>query len=332
MQGATPERIFAALTAHQLSAAVRAAVELDLFTAVGEGNHDAPAIAKRCGASEKGCRVLCDYLAIHGLLLKSEGRWSVAPDAAAFLDRRSPAYMGDAVGFLLSPEVLKSDANLAAAVRKGGTVGETSVAPENPLWVNFARNMAPLMAGAAMDIAELLGDGGGAAWKILDIAAGHGIFGIEIAKKNPRAEVVALDWAAVLEVGKENARRAGVADRYRTLAGSAFDVEMRTGYDLALLTNFLHHFDRARCVSLLRKVHAALKPGGRAVTLEFIPNEDRISPPACADFPLTMLAMTDGGDAYTFRELEGMFQDAGFAGSALHDLKRSPERLVISTR
>ena len=183
-----------------------------------------------------------------------------------------------------------------------------------------------------MEISELLGDSGDAAWKILDIAAGHGLFGIEIAKRNPRAEVVALDWAAVLDVARENAEHSGVSDRYRTIAGSAFDADMGSGYDLALITNFLHHFDYSHCVMLLKRIHAALKPGGRAVTLDFVPNEDRISPAASAGFALGMLSMTDGGDAYTFRELESMFRDAGFAGSTLHELKRSPERVVISAR
>ena len=56
--------------------------------------------------------------------------------------------------------------------------------------------------------------------------------------------MVALDWASVLEVAKENAQAAGVADRYTTLEGSAFDVDYGSGYDLVLLTNFLHHFDQ----------------------------------------------------------------------------------------
>ena len=81
--------------------------------------------------------------------------------------------------------------------------------------------------------------------RVLDIAAGHGLFGIEIAKANPKAEIVALDWENVLTVAKENAAAAGVSDRYQTIVGSAFDVDRN--YDLGLLTNFLHHFDTPTC-------------------------------------------------------------------------------------
>lgn len=330
----TPERIFQALNAFQLSHALSTALELNVFSALAEGHTDAKQLALRCQASERGCRILCDFLTIHGLLTKNEDRWGLSPEAALFLDRKSPAYLGDMVRFLNAPDVMRGYEDLPAAVRKGGTVlkDQGSVTPENPLWVNFARNMAPMMAGAAQDIAGLLGDGAGAPWKVLDIAAGHGLFGIEIAKQNPQARIVALDWTAVLEVAKENAKRLGVIDQYHTIAGNAFQADLGSGYDLVLLTNFLHHFDRPACVTLLQKCFAALKPGGRAVTLEFIPNEDRITPPSNAAFALIMLASTPAGDAHTFSELESMFSEAGFVSTEMKQLDHSPQRLLISQR
>jgi hypothetical protein len=99
-----------------------------------------------------------------------------------------------------------------------------------------------------------------------------------------------------------------------------------------MLTNFLHHFDPPTCEGLLRKVHAALKPGGRALTLEFVPNEDRISPPIPAAFSMMMLGSTPSGDAYTFAELERMFKNAGFAKSALRPLEATPQTLIISDK
>ncbi len=330
----TPERIFQAANAFQLSHALVTALELNLFSALAEGHTDAKQLALRCQASERGCRILCDFLTIHGLLTKSEDRWGLTPEAALFLDRKSPAYLGDGVRFLNAPDMIRAYEGLPAAVRKGGTIlnDQGTVTPDNPIWVNFARNMAPMMAGAAQDIAGLLGDGAGAPWKVLDIAAGHGLFGIEIAKQNPQAQIVALDWAAVLEVAKENAEHFGVIDRYDTIAGNAFEADLGSGYDLVLLTNFLHHFDRATCVTLLRKCFAALKPGGRAVALEFVPNEDRISPPSNAAFAMIMLATTPAGDAYTFSELESMFAEAGFVSTEMKQPQHSPERVLISQR
>ncbi|HEX8180798.1 MAG TPA: methyltransferase, partial [Pyrinomonadaceae bacterium] len=110
----------------------------------------------------------------------------------------------------------------------------------------------------------------------------------------------------------------------------AFDVDFGGPYDLVLVTNFLHHFDAQTNETLLRKVHAALADGGRAVTLEFVPNDDRISPPPAAMFSLVMLVGTPAGDAYTFRELEQMAAHAGFARSEFHPLEPFPGSLVIS--
>jgi 2-polyprenyl-3-methyl-5-hydroxy-6-metoxy-1,4-benzoquinol methylase len=166
---------------------------------------------------------------------------------------------------------------------------------------------------------------------VLDIAAGHGLFGIEVAKQNRQARVTGLDWAPVLRVALKNAEKAGVKDRYDMLPGSAFDVEFGGPYDVVLLTNFLHHFDKPTNVGLLKKVRAALKPGGRAATLEFVPNPDRVSPAMPAAFAMTMLTTTAAGDAYTFAELEAMYAEAGFKGISEHPIPMSPHTVVMGT-
>jgi 2-polyprenyl-3-methyl-5-hydroxy-6-metoxy-1,4-benzoquinol methylase len=165
--------------------------------------------------------------------------------------------------------------------------------------------------------------------RVLDIAAGHGLFGIEIAKQNPQAHVTGLDWANVLKVAVANAQKLGVADRYDMLPGSAFEVDYGGPFDVVLLTNFLHHFDQPTCVGLLKKVHASLKPGGRAATLEFVPNEDRVSPPMPAAFAMTMLTTTAAGDAYTLSELTEMYREAGFENINGHPIPMSPHTIVI---
>jgi ubiquinone/menaquinone biosynthesis C-methylase UbiE len=332
-QQPSPELFFQTVNSYQRTAAIKAAIELDLFTAIAEGAQTARDIAARCEASERGVRILCDYLVILGFLSKEGGRYGLTPDSALFLDRRSPAYLGGTLEFLLSPMLTEGFTDIAAIVRKGSTLmpeGGT-VAPENPVWVKFARAMMPMMFMPSQAIANLVGRGE-RRLRVLDIAAGHGAFGIAIARQNPNAEIVALDWPNVLEVAKENARKAGVDERYNVIEGSAFDVDLGTGYDVILLTNFLHHFDPETCEALLRKVHAALAEGGKAVTLEFVPNEDRVSPPVAASFSMMMLGGTPAGDAYTFSELERMFSNAGFSRSEAHQLPASPEQLIISSK
>jgi 2-polyprenyl-3-methyl-5-hydroxy-6-metoxy-1,4-benzoquinol methylase len=106
-------------------------------------------------------------------------------------------------------------------------------------------------------------------------------------------------------------------------------VEFAGPYDVVLITNFLHHFDPPTCVGLLRKVRREVNPGGVVATLEFVPNEDRVTPPMAAAFALTMLGTTPAGDAYTFRELEQMYVDAGFGKVTAHPVPMSPHTIVV---
>src|ERR1700757_1816656 len=123
---------------------------------------------------------------------------------------------------------------------------------------------------------------------------------------------------------------AGIESRYSTIPGSAFEVDYGKGYDLILLTNFLHHFDMTTCERLLEKVHTALAPHGRAVTVDFVPDAGRVSPPGPAAFCMTMLGTTPNGDAYTYDEFKRMLSNAGFVRSELRPLVSNFQQMIIS--
>jgi len=241
--------------------------------------------------------------------------------------------MASVAQFLTESAIMQADVQLADIVRAGRThlPGQGTVEPDNPIWVVFAEKMAPMMGPMAGPLGAVVLEGHEGPMHVLDIAAGHGLFGIEIAKQNPQAHVTGLDWAPVLRVALKNAEKAGVKDRYDMLPGSAFEVEFGGPYDVVLLTNFLHHFDKATNVGLLKKVRGALKPGGRAATLEFVPNPDRVSPPMPAAFAMTMLTTTAEGDAYTFVELSAMYAEAGFKGITEHPIPMSPHTVVMGS-
>jgi Methylase involved in ubiquinone/menaquinone biosynthesis len=328
----TPQLFWQMMTAFQMSAALKTAVELDVFTKIADGNKTAAEIGKACDAAERGIRILCDTLTVIGFLTKQNGEYGLTEASNMFLNRKSQAFLGSAVEFIMSPAQRRGFDDLTSAVKNGGSnvTGEASLDPESPMWVTFARAMMPLMFPAAQKIAELANLDTGKKLKVLDIAAGHGIFGITIAQKYPNADVYALDWANVLTVATENAAKFGVADRHHTIPGDAFDADFGEGYDLVLLTNFLHHFDTATCEKLLRKINGALSENGKVLTLEFVPNDDRISSPPEALFSLVMLAATPAGDAYTFAELKKMFENAGFSQNESISLDPVPQHLIVS--
>lgn len=331
-QGPSPALFFDTIGAYQRTEALRAAIELDLFSQVAAGNQSATALASACQAAPRGIRILADYLTIIGFLTKNGEQYELTADSALFLDRKSPAYLGGACGFMLTPTMKECFQTLTAAVRHGGTAvsDEGTVSYDNPVWVDFARGMAALMKMPAQLLADLVGGDPAQPLRVLDVAAGHGLFGITIAERYRQAHVTALDWQNVLAVAKENAQKAGVAGRHALRPGSAFEVDWGGPYDIVLLTNFFHHFDVPTCEQLAAKAHAALAPGGRAIMLEFIPNPDRVTPPATANFALVMLATTGHGDAYTFGEYQSIFASAGFARSEFHPLPPTMQQAVVS--
>jgi ubiquinone/menaquinone biosynthesis C-methylase UbiE len=330
----TPELFWQIITGFQMSAALKAAIDLKLFTRIAEGHKTAADLAGICGAAERGIRILADTLTVIGFLTKTNSEYSLTPSTAVFLVETSPAYLGAAADFLLHPIQKRGFDDLTNAVRYGGTMikDDGSVDPESPMWATFARSMTGMMMPSAQQMAADLGYDRDRRFKVLDIAAGHGMFGITIARHFPNAEIHALDWANVLPVARENAEKFGVADRYHTIEGSAFDVDLGDGYDVILVTNFLHHFDVPTCETFLGRVNHALREDGQVLTLEFVPNDDRISPPGEALFPLVMLAATPAGDAYTFAELDSMLKNAGFAQNEHRPMQGLPQHWIASRK
>jgi 2-polyprenyl-3-methyl-5-hydroxy-6-metoxy-1,4-benzoquinol methylase len=325
---------FDTINAYQRTSALKAAIDLDLFTAIGRSPSTAAEIAALCQCSERGIRILSDSLVIFGFLTKQDGRYALSSDSAVFLDRNSKTYIGAAADFLLAPGIVEGFSDLASTVRQGRIQHSKlgTIEPDHVVWVKFARAMGPMMVPAARAAAELVSLDPERDSRVLDIAASHAAYGIAMAEKNPRAHLVALDWEAVLAVAAENARAAGLAGRFSTIVGDAFTVDLGAGYDVVLVPNFLHHFNRADCIRFLKRAHAALRPGGRVVIIEFVPNEDRVTPPAAASFSLVMLGTTPEGDAYTFAEYQSMLAESGFREAALHPLPPTAESAVIATK
>ena len=139
-----PFLIYQTLNSYQSTAALRAGIDLDIFTSIGEGDDTVAALAKRSSAKERGIRILCDFLVIIGFLTKQDQRYALTSESALYLDRRSNASLASTAGFLTLPETVTAFMHLADAIRTGQPAleGEGSISPENPVWIEFARSMA----------------------------------------------------------------------------------------------------------------------------------------------------------------------------------------------
>ena len=213
--------IMDAITAYQKTAALVAAVKLDLFTLVGPGVTTSEELSRKTQAAPRGVRILCDSLCVMGLLEKREVGYSLTLASRLFLDNSSPAAIGSIVDFLAAPEMISLFLDDPVSyVRAGGSIGLANVAPDHPIWTRFAKSMVPIASPTAKRVASYVATLPNRPYTVLDIAAGHGLYGIEVAKALPEAFVTALDWTEVLEVARANAEKAGVHRRYRTLAGN----------------------------------------------------------------------------------------------------------------
>jgi hypothetical protein len=215
-----PQLVWDTINAYQRTSALRAAIELDLFSALGGRGATATDLARQCDTSTRGTRILCDYLTVLGFLSKEADRYGLTPTSSAFLDRRSPACMASTIQFLNSPKLMSGFANLTDTVRQCGTPlrrgGMTEAAPDE--WVVFAESMMPLLRPASEFLAEEAVTGSKPVDRVLDIAAGHGLFGIAIGQRASQAEIVAQDWPNVLKVAEAHAQSAGLGQRYHLLA------------------------------------------------------------------------------------------------------------------
>ncbi len=326
----SPARILDTLmNSHYRADALKAAIDLDVFTALAEGCRTAETLAERCTASPRGMRTLCDFLVVNGFLQKNADEYQLTSDTRAFLDKRSRMYFGTVAQFVAGRHSAERSATVLDCVRKGSAVSDMSDRAEE--WVTFANAMLPLAAPTAALVANILDVRTAGPIRVLDVAASHGEFGLAIARENPQARIVALDFGSVVIVAERRAREAGVAERYAVIEGSAFDVDLGGPYDIVLLPNFLHHFPAQTIEAFLRKVARALTGGGRVAIVEFVPNDDRVSPPVPAMFSLTMLTNTTG-DAYTFTELEGMLRQAGFSDARSYPALPTPQTIIIARR
>lgn len=325
---------YTTVNAYYRTAAVKAAIELGIFDTVGEQGKTIPVIAQACGSSERGVRILCRFLVSIGFLKQRDDVFYLTRYMSMYLERKQPGYLGDTIDFLLSPYVMSAFTDLTSVVRTGkiNLDADGVIADDHPQWVKFARAMEKMMSLPSMLLAEVADPTANRPVKVLDLAAGHGLFGIEVLRRNPQAHVTFLDWGNVLEVARDNAERAGVIDRCTFVPGNAFDVDMGRDYDAVLLTNFLHHFDEEGCITIMRKVRDALAEEGRALTFEFIANEDRVSPPLASTFSMMMLGTTPAGEVYTFSDMERISRAAGYRHVEFRPIPPAMEKVVVSHR
>lgn len=294
--------------AFQESRTLLTAVELDLFSAVGEG---APAekVARRLKTDPRATEMLLNALAGMGALLKRGGVFFNTPETKRYLCKGSPD--NQRMALMHAVRLWDRWSTLTECVRKGTAVGLDQPAEQGELWLKaFIAAMHSNASARARDVIRAVGARG--IRRMLDVGGGSGAYSIAFAKANPELKAVVLDRPAVLPIARKHIREAGLANRVRTRAGDLTKDEFGSGYDLVLLSAVCHMLSPEENLDLLKRCSRALVPGGRVAIREFILSEDKTRPPRAALFSLNMLVNTKAGASYSEEEYRQWLEAAGF--------------------
>ncbi|MGO9239558.1 MAG: methyltransferase [Bryobacteraceae bacterium] len=293
----------------QESRVLLTAVELDLFTAVGEG---APAetVAARLDTAPRASAQLLNALVSIGALTKRDGVYHNTGETARFLVTSSPDCLR--AGLLHSVHLWETWNTLTERVRTGTPHEERVNETRRPEWTRaFIAAMDQRARGEAGHVAQAVPAQD--ARRMLDIGGGSGIYSIAFARAYPELMVDVFDLPAVVQLTQEYVRAAGLAERIGTRSGDMRTDELGAGYDLALLSAICHMFSPEENQELFGRCYRALAPGGRLLMRDFILDPDGTRPRHAALFALNMLVNTPHGSTYTEAEYTEWLKGAGFS-------------------
>jgi len=289
---------------YQRSMILLGALKLGVFRGLDGGARDARGLGRRIGADAGKLSILLDALVVLGLLSKAGRRYGITRLAREVL-LPGPRSMESIL--LHHLDGWGEWGRLSATIRAGQAKAGGA---DGGYQENFIRGMEENARKRAAAVARKFPLRGGE--RLLDLGGGPGTYAVAWAQAYPRAEIAVFDTPGTLRVARKILREKGAEGRIRLMEGDFLKDPLGGPYDFIWISQILHAFPEADCRKLLRKARAALSPGGRAAVQEFLLAEGKTSPPGPAFFSVHMVAVTEGGRAYTAKEIAGMMRSAGF--------------------
>jgi (2Fe-2S) ferredoxin/predicted O-methyltransferase YrrM len=304
--GTLPDRLDQMIRGFMPSRCILTALELDIFTAVGNGA-SAEQIGTTIKANPRAAGMLLNALVALGLLTKSGEEYRNTPESARYFARGSANNQRD--GLLHTANIWHGWSTLTEAVQSGTRVPRSR--GDNPEWTrNFIAGMQRNAGDRAPLVVKAVGIDG--VHRVLDLGGGSGAYSIAFAKASPEVRCEILDIPEVVPLTEEYVSRAGVSAQVSLRAGDMLEDEFGSGYDLILLNAICHMFSEKQNRELFRRARRALAPNGRLVVQDFILDSDKTRPQQAALFSLNMLVGTDAGASYSEAEYAGWMKAAGF--------------------
>jgi precorrin-6B methylase 2 len=327
----TPERIVQFAWGYVPPLILEAAIRHRVFDVLDGGAKNVHEVSAATGASERGLSAIMNALVGLNFLAKdAQGKYSLTPESAAFLVSTKPGFQGGLIRHC-SEHLIPKWLNLNEIVETGKPV--VAVNQEDggsEFFQKFVVDIFPMSYPAAQALAGHLAANGGAG-RVLDLAAGSGVWGIALAQGSEQVRVTSVDWPEVLPVTRKTVARFGLADRFSFVEGDLMQADFGSNHNVATLGHILHSEGEKRSRALLAKTFAALAPGGTIAIAEFLVNPDRTGPVNGLFFAVNMLVNTENGNTYSFEEISTWLAEAGFVNARTLD-SPGPSPLILATK
>jgi len=329
----TPERLQQLGFAYAPPLIISAAVNNKVFDALDGGAKTLQQLQKETGGSARGLRAIMDALVGLELLKKDrQAKYSLTPESQAFLISEKPGTLAGFFGSIL-PVLTSRWLRLTDIVRDGRPpVAVNQETEGTEFFSQLVETIIPMSYPGAQKLADHLKIATAKEQlRVIDLAAGSGIWGIAAAQKSPRVRVTAVDWAGMIPTTKRITEKFGVRDRFDFIEGDLSEANLGSGYDVATLGHILHSEGEERSRQLLNKTFRALKSGGTIAIAEWLVNDDRTKPLPSLMFSVQMLVNTEKGDTFSFNEIKNWLEDAGF--KKVRKLEApGPSPLILATK
>jgi len=327
--GVTPERIYQFAFGYAPPLVLEAAIRHHVFDVLDSGPKSLEEIQAATGASRRGLSAILNFLVGFDFLRREDGKFTLAPESAAFLVSTKPSFQGGLIRHT-SEQLLPKWLQLNEVVATGlpaKAVNQQESGSE--FFHEFVNDIFPMSYPAAQELARHLALAGPAS--VLDLAAGSGVWGIALAQSSPQVRVTAVDWPGVIDVTRKTVARFGLSERFTFHEGDLVEADFGSGHTVATLGHILHSEGVERSKALLKKTFNALASGGTIAIAEFLVNADRTGPLNGLTFAINMLVNTDCGDTFSFEEISSWLREAGFTDArtlATH----GPSPLILATK
>ncbi|MEO8340541.1 MAG: methyltransferase [Nitrospirota bacterium] len=310
-----------AITGYRLPRVLIAAIELDLFTAIGTNPWTISDLAREMKVSERGLAILCRNLAMAGMLKKQGETYRNSPLGATALNARHSTYRGDYLRLITSHWT--DWGRLLESVKTGLRLDHDEL--EEPeyrrrfTWAMHYRTleMAPKIAAQI----NLRG-----ARTLLDLGGGPGTYAMAFLAKTPTLHATVCDRPAALDVAKEIASTHKAGARLSYLPLDLLTEAIPSTYDVIWYSNVLHIYSPKDNQALFRRALISLNPGGRLLIQDaFLHDREGLLPEEASLFAVSMLLFTERGNTYSSAETRGWLTEAGFERIKALKMKKGTE-------